>query len=71
LSTPVQPIQLKLSDGDKVEFHGLSRNKGVVWIKWAGGINHICLSDLDSESQARVQTILEETLAAERAGKPN
>lgn len=53
-------LELKLSDGEKIEFHGLSKNKGVVWVKWKDIVTHILINDLDEESQRKVNQLLEE-----------
>jgi len=34
-------MELKTSDGTKMEFHSLSKNKGVVWVKWKDVTTHI------------------------------
>jgi len=52
--------ELKMSDGYKVTLTGLSKNKGVIWINWDGINTHILISDLDEESQLKVNALLME-----------
>ena len=54
-------LELKLSDGEKIQFHGLSKNKGVVWVKWKDIVTHILINDLDESSQMKVNQLLRET----------
>jgi len=54
-------LELKTKSGDKVEFSGLSRNKGVCWVTLeTGWKTHILINDLDEESQVTVNKLLEE-----------
>ena len=53
-------MELKTSDGTKMEFHGLSKNKGVVWVKWKDIESHILIDDLDELSKSKVLNLLEE-----------
>jgi hypothetical protein len=57
--------ELRTTDGTKIEFAGLSRNKGVVWVNWKGIHTHILLTDLDEESRQKVESMLSEALKEE------
>jgi gamma-glutamylcyclotransferase (GGCT)/AIG2-like uncharacterized protein YtfP len=48
--------------GSKVEFVGLSRQKGIVWVKSFEVDNHILISDLDEESKTKLNQIIENEL---------
>lgn len=54
-------LELKLSDGEKIKFYGLSKNKGVVWVHWKDIVTHILIADLDEESQLKVNKLLEQS----------
>ena len=53
-------MELKTSDGTKMEFHGLAKNKRVVWVKWKDIESHILIDDLDELSKSKVLNLLEE-----------
>lgn len=53
-------MDLRMSDGFKIKFEGLSRNRGVVWVYWDDIKTHILIKDLDEESQTKVNQLLEE-----------
>jgi len=52
-------MELKTSDGTKMEFYGLSKNKGVVWVKWKDIVNHVLIDDLDELSKNKILNLLE------------
>jgi hypothetical protein len=58
--------ELRTTDGTRIEFAGLSHNKGVVWVNWKGIRTHILLSDLDEESRQKVESMLSEALREEQ-----
>ena len=49
-----------------MEFHGLSKNKGVVWVKWKDIESHILIDDLDELSKSKVLNLLEEYKTSEK-----
>ena len=59
-------MELKTSDGTKMEFYGLSKNKGVVWVKWKDIESHILIDDLDELSKSKVLNLLEEHKTSEK-----
>ena len=52
-------MELKTSDGTKIEFYGLSKNKGVVWVKWKDVTTHILIDDLDEVSKNKVLILID------------
>jgi hypothetical protein len=53
-------MELTTSNGTKLEFYGLSKNKGVVWVKWKDIVNHVLIDDLDELSKSKILKLLEE-----------
>ena len=48
-----------MSDGKKVTLRSISlKNKGIIYINWDGIDTHILTSDLDSESQRKIEEII-------------
>lgn len=51
--------ELRMSDGKKVTLRSISlKNKGVIYINWDGIDTHVLTSDLDSESQRKIEEII-------------